>query len=362
MTSYGHIALHQWSALPRGEEVLTFALQDHHGLICAEDILGFPEERERRAWMATTLAALTAHTPAVVHYSPEVEDLLFEVAHPQLTSPGSPLTLSPHHRLLRDQTPDPTRPLRASMAALASEATALLAHRKRALRAHAAAHGDTRWFEAFTDGSFDRQHHQGAAGFVRDDGAHGALRFRARTSNEAEFVAALIAVTSARGGEKVSVNTDSRRVVHAMRSLIGLTAGCPTPRAASGSLTELEEATLQALSEVITAGRVRARWVRGHCGNPMNCAADRLAKAMRSRRGRPTVAVAAEIARQATGVSVPLAYGFTADDLAVPRWYSRFLMDGWSDDAGHAREGKIDGPGVPGAGGGARGVVARASA
>lgn len=45
---YGHIAMSHWSSLPRGEEILSFALQSETGQIEAEGLLEFPGERERK--------------------------------------------------------------------------------------------------------------------------------------------------------------------------------------------------------------------------------------------------------------------------------------------------------------------------
>lgn len=336
---YGHIALSQWSSLPRGEEILSFALQSSDGHVACEDLLKFPGEKERKGWVERIVKDLMhSQEPTTIFYDHHLEGLLFEVMNFDHTLRLEHVEFLPQHQFRSPTFRSSVSPLAEAVEAIMSEATALLAHRKRAFKALQIARGELRWVEAFTDGSFAHQDLQGGAAFLRDDGAYGALRFPAENSNEPEFVAALIAISSARGEEKVSINSDSRHVVRALNRLIASTTGkqtYPTERV----LTPLEEATLEALAEVVLPHQVRVRWVRGHCGNKMNNGADRLAKAMRKRRGRPTVPAAHGIVREATEVSAPVSYGFTANDLAVPDWYGTYLMNGEIDaeDAGEDR-------------------------
>lgn len=342
---YGHIALNHWSSLPRGEEILSFVLQGDDGQIEVEDLLKFPGERERRGWIAKVMHALTTtHEPTTLIHDTHIEDLLFEVVNSDHTLTLDHMTFLPQHHLHSPTLTSSTIPLTYAVEAIRSETSALLAHRKRSLKALQIARGELRWVEAFTDGSYRDREGQGGAAFIRDDGAYGALRFPATNSNEPEFVAALIAISSARGGEKVSINSDSKHVVRALNNLIALAAGKPEPHPTGRGLSRLEEATLEALTEVIEQNDVRARWVRAHCGNKMNDGADRLAKAMRKRRGRPKVASAKGITREATGVSAPVSYGFTASDLAVPDWYGDCLKKGWAEGTADAREDQFDGP------------------
>lgn len=360
---YGHIALSHWSSLPRGEEVLSFVLQGRDDRIEVEDLLKFPGERERKGWVGRMVQMLMdTREPAIVFHDPHIEDLLFEVVNVEHTLSLDHVTFLPQHHLRSPVHALSTAPLADAVEDVRSRASALLAHRKRSLKALQIARGELRWAEAFTDGSFVHQERQGGAAFIRDDGAYGALRFPAENSNEPEFVAALIAISSARGGEKVSINSDSKHVVRALNNLIALAAGKPEPHPTDRTLSRLEGATLEALAEVIAQGHVRARWVRSHCGNRMNDGADRLAKAMRKRRGRPTVASARGIAREATGVSAPVSYGFTTIDLAVPDWYGDHLMNGEMTDVEDAREGQFDGPSWTGTGSGDAWLVRRASA
>lgn len=359
---YGHIALNQWSSLPRGEEVLSFALQGSNGHIETEDVLKFPGERERKGWVGRKMKHLAdTPEPTTVFHDPQIEDLLFEVVNFDHTLTTDHITFLPQHHLHSPTLTPSAEPLALAVEQIKSEASALLAHRKRSLKSLQIARGELRWVEAFTDGSFMHQDGQGGAAFLRDDGAYGALRFPAENSNEPEFVAALIAITSARGGEKVSINSDSKHVVRALNNLIALTAGKPEARPIR-TLSRLEKATLDALTEAVSQGHVRARWVRGHCGNRMNNGADRLAKAMRKRKGRPTVASAQGIVREATGVSAPVSYGFTTIDLAVPDWYGDYLMNGEITDVEDTREGQFDGPSWTGTGSGDAWLVRRASA
>lgn len=360
---YGHIALNHWSSLPRGEEVLSFTLQGSGGQIEVEDLLKFPGERERKGWVGRAMGMLsTNHEPTTVFYDHHIEDLLFEVVNFDPALALDHVTFLPQHHLHTPTHSPAATPLADAVESSRSQASAMLAHRKRSLKTLQIARGELRWVEAFTDGSFMHQDRQGGAAFIRDDGAYGALRFPAENSNEPEFVAALIAISSARGGEKVSINSDSKHVVRALNNLIALAAGKPEPHPTDRTLTRLEEATLDALTEVIAQGHVRARWVRSHCGNRMNDGADRLAKAMRKRRGRPTVASAQGIAREATGVSAPVSYGFTTIDLAVPDWYGDYLMNGEATDVEDTREGQFDGPAWTGTGSGDAWLVRRASA
>lgn len=360
---YGHIALNTWSSLPRGEEILSFILQSDVGRIIREDLVEFPHEREAKTWVERVLGDL-AQTPieTVVFFDPNIEDLLFEVVNFE-RAPGLDhvefLPFSAFHVFQRQSWIDP---LDDAVRRALSQITTSLAKRKRSLRALQVMRGEVRWVEAFTDGSFVPHEGQGGAAFLRDDGAYGALRFYADNSNEAEFVAALIAITSAHEGEKVSINSDSRHVVRALNNLVALADGKAEPYPSDRTLGCLEQATLDALADAISPGGVRARWVRAHCGNKMNHGADRLAKAMRKRHGRPTVPSAEGIVREATGVSAPVSYGFTTIDLAVPDWYGDYLKNGDSNDVEDSSEGQFDGPVWTGAGGGAGWLAGRASA
>lgn len=360
---YGHISLNHWSSLPRGEEVLSFALQDGDGQVKTEDILKFPGERERKRWVERVMHGLAStQEPTVLFHDPHIEDLLFEVVNFDHTLTTHHMTFLPQHHLRSPDLTSSAEPLALAVEVIRSEVSALLAHRKRSLKTLQIARGELRWVEAFTDGSFMPQSNQAGAAFLRDDGAYGALRFLAENSNEPEFVAALIAISSARGGEKVSINSDSKHVVRALNNLIALAAGKPEPHPTDRTLSRLEATTLEALTEVIAQSHVRARWVRAHCGNRMNNGADRLAKAMRKRKGRPTVASAQGIVREATGVSAPVSYGFTTIDLAVPDWYGDYLMNGEITDVEDTREGQFDGPSWTGTGSGDAWLVRRASA
>lgn len=360
---YGHIAMSHWSSLPRGEEILSFALQSETGQIEAEGLLEFPGERERKGWVEGMIRDL-AKTPTrtTVFFDRDIEDLIFEIVNFEHAVRLDHVTFLPQHHFRSPEHRTNLAPLISTVEALLSTASALLANRKRHLKTLQIAQGGLRWVETFTDGSFLHQENQGGAAFLRDDGAYGALRFHAENSNATEFVAALIAITSARGGEKVSINSDSRHVVRALNNLIALAVGKPEPHPTDRTLSRLEEATLDALVESIPPGRVRARWVRGHCGNKMNNGADRLAKAMRKRKGRATVRSAEGIVREATGISVPVSYGFTTIDLAVPDWYGDYLKNGDVNDVEDTREGYFDGPSWEGSGSGDEWLVRRASA
>lgn len=360
---YGHIAMSHWSSLPQGEEVLSFALQDENGNITQEPLLESPGEWERKGWVGTVIRNLAqTPTPTTIFFNHTIEDLLFEIVNfDPILDLNHVEFLSQHQFRSPTHAPNIT-PLTDAVETILSEASALLASRKRSLKALQIARGDVRWVEAFTDGSFMHEQNQGGAAFLRDDGAYGALRFQAENSNETEFVAALIAISSARGGEKVSINSDSRHVVRALNNLIALAVGNPEPYPTSRTLSGLEEATLDALAEVISPGEVRAHWVRGHCGNKMNDGADRLAKAMRKRSGRPTVKSVRGIARAATGIGAPVSYGFTTIDLAVPDWYSDYLKNGDVNDVEDACEGQFGSPSWTGTGSGDEWLVRRASA
>ena len=342
---YGRITMSHWSSLPRGEEVLSFAIQDELGHVDQKPLLAFPGEWERKGWVGTLMQEL-AHSPkpTTIFFDQDIEDLLFEVVNFDHTLNLNHVEFLPQHQFHAPTYHPTITPLANAIEAILSEASSLLAHRKRTLRAQQIARGEVRWVEAFTDGSFKHQENQGGAAFLRDDGAYGALRFPADNSNEPEFVAALIAITSARGGDKLSINSDSRHVVRALNNLIALAAGKPEPHPTHRTLTPLEAATLDALAEVISHGAVRAHWVRSHCGNKMNNGADRLAKAMRKRKGQATVKSARGIVREATGISAPVSYGFTVSDLALPDWYSDYLVRGRAVDAEALRESVFDGP------------------
>ena len=130
---YGHIALHHWSSLPRGEEILSFALQGDDGQIEVEDLLKFPGERERRGWVAKVMHALTTtHEPTTLFHDPHIEDLLFEVVNSDHTLPLDHMTFLPQHHLSPTLTPS-TAPLARTVETTRSETSALLAHRKRSL-------------------------------------------------------------------------------------------------------------------------------------------------------------------------------------------------------------------------------------
>lgn len=359
---YGHIALSQWSSLPQGEEVLSFVLQADNGQVVRETLLEFPSETEGRGWVTRTLRGLT-YSPdeALIFFDPRIENLLFEVVNYDHSLHLDHVEFLPIDKFRSPRYRPQIDPLAEAVERTLSLATASLTNRKRSLKALQIAQGAVRWVETFTDGSFVHQENQGGAAFLRDDGAYGALRFRADNSNEAEFVAALIAISSA-DGEKVSINSDSRLLVRTLNNLIAQAEGKREPYPTVRTLARLESATVDALREVIAPGEVRARWVRGHCGNKMNHGADRLAKAMRRRIGRPTVKSAQGIVREATGISVPVSYGFTTIDLAVPDWYGDYLKNGDASDVEDTREGNIDGPSWQGEGSGAGWMVRRASA
>lgn len=339
---YGHIALNKWSSLPRGEEVLTFTLQAEDGHIEARTILKFPSEWERKGWIERILQDL-AHSPtkALMFYDNNIEDLLFEAINFNHTLHLANIEFLPTTKLQTPQHRFQTTPLAKAIAETLSDATTALANRKRTLKARQIARGEIRWVETFTDGSFLHQENQGGAAFLRDDGAYGALRLHANNSNETEFIAALIAISSARGGARISINSDCRLVVRTLHNLIARAEGKKEPYPGRRNLGCLEEATIDALAEVILPGEVRAQWVRGHCGNRMNHGADRLAKAMRKRTGRPTVSSAEGIVREATGASTPVSYGFTATELAVPAWYGEYLKNGITSPTATANN---DGP------------------
>lgn len=361
-TQYAHIAMNRWSSLPRGEEVLTFALQSTMRRITQQSLLEFAGEREMKAWMEGIVRDLAVSQPTVVFYDSGIETLLFEVVNFEHTLHLDHIEFLPRHHFSTPAHRVHTEPLADTVNDLRSRATTSLAQRKRALKALQIARGETRWTEAFTDGSFVHERGLGGAAFLRDDGAYGALQFRAENSNEAEYVAALIAISSARGGEKVSINSDSRLVVRSLTNLIARAEGKKEPYPTVRTLARLESATLEALAEVIHPGQVRARWVRGHCGDKMNHGADLLAKAVRKRRGRVTVKSAEGIVRQATGASAPVSYGFTTIDLAVPDWYGDYLKNGDKNDVEDPRESQFDGPFREGEGGGPGWLVRRASA
>lgn len=359
---YGHIALSKWSSLPQGEEILSFTLQAENGQIVREALLEFAGERERKEWVEKTLRGLTyTPTETTIFFGPSIEALLFEVVNFDHTLHLDHVEFLPIDKFRSPQYRPQIAPLAEAVEATLSRVTTSLADRKRALKTLQVMQGAVRWVETFTDGSFMHQENQGGAAFLRDDGAYGALRFRADNSNEAEFVAALIAISSA-DGEKVSINSDSRLLVRTLTNLIAQAEGKREPYPTVRTLARLESATVDALREVIAPGEVRARWVRGHCGNKMNHGADRLAKAMRKRVGRPTVKSAQGIVREATGISAPVSYGFTTIDLAVPDWYGDYLKNGDMNDVEDTREGYFDGPSWQGEGRGAGWLVRRASA
>lgn len=358
-THYAHIGLCQWSSLPQGEEVITFALR---GPRSDERILSSADDWSRRAWLHQTLSDLPPHT--TLFYGPGIETLLFEGINSGEWRLPEQVTVLPATRV-STECGDAADSLLEAVRELTSQASSLLASRKRELKAQQVARGEVRWVESFTDGSFLLREKQGASAFVRDDGAFGALRFRASNSNEAEFVAALIAISSAQGGERVSVNSDSRLVVRTLSNLVAVAEGRPEPAPLDRHMSRLEEEALFALAEVLARvepGDVRVRWVRAHCGNRMNQGADRLAKAMRRVGGRPRVASAVGIVREATGVSAPVSYGFTTTDLAVPVWFSDYLKNGDGLDVEDSGAWRIDGPFGVGEVGGDGWVDGRASA
>lgn len=359
---YGHITLNQWNSLPQGEEVLTFALQEANGRISTEDILKFPGERERKGWVEERVRGLAdMPEPVTLFHDSRIESLLFEIVNFDPSLPIDHISFLPQDHLQASSLTPSAQPLALTVEQLRSEANALLAHRKRSLKTLQIARGELRWVEVFTDGSFMRRTGQGGAAFIRDDGAYGALRFSAENSNEPELVAALIAIASARGGEKVSINSDSKNVVRTLNSVVAFASGRSEVRPVR-VFTALEGATLDALVEVVSQGHVRARWVRGHCGNRMNDGADRLAKAVRKRKGFSAVPSARGIAHEATGVSAPVSYGFSPVDLAVPDWYGKYLMNGEIANVQNSCESQFDGPSWAGASGGAGWLVRGASA
>lgn len=322
---YSHLALHSWSSLPRGEEVFSFAAQSEGGQIERESLLEFPGEVEAKGWVHRIVRDLsTSPRPATLFYTPGTEGTLFEIIHADHTLNLDHVQMLPHTQARQAPHWPHTKALAVAVDAAQHQAYAALSARKRAIKSCWEGTGGQRWVETFTDGSYVHQRHQGGAAFLRDDGSYGALRFHADNSNETEFIAALIAITAA-DGERVSINSDCRLVVRTLTNLSARASGVSVPYGGRRNLAPLEEATLQALTEVIGAGQVRARWVRGHCGNRMNTGADRLAKAMRSRGGRPAVASTAGIVREACGVSSPVSHGFTAHSLGVPGWFAESL-------------------------------------
>ena len=140
-----------------------------------------------------------------------------------------------------------------------------------------------------TDGSVRRRH--AGLGWLSDSGAFGLAGYRSsskRYGRDPVLVAELCAIADAVGGlprRKLTVLTDSRAAIEIVnrwkRGDEVMPAGYPTKE--PGSKWNLHDLQRRIFVE---RHRIELRWVRAHCGEPLNEGADALARlGSRFRRG-----------------------------------------------------------------------------